>query len=231
MSDAANEILIETVVAGVLRRLASLRPEPKPVLPLNVNPSPDHLDTPAETRPPVTVIEIREPVITSGLLEERKIGIGPVRFPLGSVLTPTARDYLKAHSTHWTHTAASGREESAASRWAAVVVQSTPASLKALNGLSPKPRVELLGCPDEAAKFAVGEISRGGFDHAVILTEQIHRVACLSNRSDRIKAVALRDHADIGGVQKELRANVWCIDPRSRSDFEIRRLLRSLIVN
>ena len=89
-------------------------------------------------------------------------------------------------------------------------------------------RRELLGCPDDAAKLAISAIARGETNTAVILAAQTHRAACLANRNEAVKAVAIRDAADVPVVRKQLRANVWCGDPSGRSWFELRNLMRAI---
>lgn len=89
-------------------------------------------------------------------------------------------------------------------------------------------RRELLGCPDDAADLAVGAICRGDAKRTVILAEQTHRTACLANRNERIKAVAIGDAGDIRSIRKQLTANVWCIDPTGRSWFQLRNTFRAI---
>jgi hypothetical protein len=62
----------------------------------------------------------------------------------------------------------------------------------------------------------------------VILAEQTHRAACLANRHERVKAVAVRDAGEMRAIRKQLRANTWCIDPSGRSWFELRSRLKSI---
>lgn len=85
-------------------------------------------------------------------------------------------------------------------------------------------RREILGCPDDAASLAISTICRGDADTVVIIAEQTHRAACLANRNERVKAVAVADASDARRVRSQIRANVWCIDPTNRSWFELRNL-------
>ncbi|MCA9073609.1 MAG: hypothetical protein KDA93_01150 [Planctomycetaceae bacterium] len=87
---------------------------------------------------------------------------------------------------------------------------------------------ETLGCPDDAASLAISTICRGDAGTVVILAEQTHRAACLANRNERVKAVAVADASDVRRVRNQLRANVWCIDPTDRSWFELRNLLKTI---
>jgi hypothetical protein len=87
---------------------------------------------------------------------------------------------------------------------------------------------ELLGCPDDAAAQATSAICRGETSTVAILATQTHRAACLANRNEQVKAVAIRDAGDVRTIRKQLRANVWCFDPTERSWFELRTLLRAI---
>ncbi len=85
---------------------------------------------------------------------------------------------------------------------------------------------ELVSCPDDAAKFAISELCRDGAETVLIFAEQTHRAACLANRNSKAKAVVVKDSGEVKTVLKQLRANVWCIDPTDRSYFELKNLLK-----
>ncbi|MDQ3329916.1 MAG: hypothetical protein M3552_04585, partial [Planctomycetota bacterium] len=158
-------------------------------------------------------------------------GVKSVRFAPKAILTPTARDYLRVHKIDWTiaeRTSGKGQNQSSRS-WAAVIVHSTSAVDRVLTDVLPAARRELLSCPDDAARFAIAELSRGGIGAAVLLVTQTHRATCLANRHSSVKAVAIRDAADVNAARRQLRANVWCIDPSGRTYFELRNILKKLV--
>lgn len=109
-----------------------------------------------------------------------------------------------------------------------IIVHHTDAVGRLWDDLQGTWRREFLGCPDDAAKLAIAELSRGGVSRVVIVAEQTHRAACLANRHESVKAVAIRDAADVQAIKTQLRANVWCVSPRNKSWFELRRLFSSL---
>jgi hypothetical protein len=109
-----------------------------------------------------------------------------------------------------------------------VVVKSTEAVERLRDDLRGRWRRELLGCVDEAAALAVSAICRGETATVVVFAEQTHRAACLANRNERVKGVAIADASDVRAVRMQLRANVWCVDPAGRSWFELRNLLRTI---
>ena len=226
-----DDALFESIVAGVLDRLRT------PSAPNQASdgrqpegPSPSKV-APSSAAPPTSEpIHLTDRVITASLLAEKLNGTKSVRFSPKAVLTPTARDYLKANLVQWAYAtkAATDKKSPGTGRFAALVVRSTPAVERVLADLLPDARTELLACPDDAAKLAVAEISRGGFAGALLLTEQTHRAACLSNRHESVKAVAVRDASDVAAVRRQLRANVWCLDPTGRTYFELRNLLKAI---
>ena len=62
----------------------------------------------------------------------------------------------------------------------------------------------------------------------IIFAEQTHRAACLANRHERVKAVAIQSAQEVKQIRRQLRANVWCLDPGARSFFELKTLLQQI---
>lgn len=109
-----------------------------------------------------------------------------------------------------------------------IVVRNTSGVRQLEEQLAGKWKRELLGCPDDAAKLAISEISRGAVSAVIILAEQSHRAACLANRHEQVKAVAVQDAGDVRAIRQQLRANVWCVNPDGRSYFELRNLIQQI---
>jgi hypothetical protein len=109
-----------------------------------------------------------------------------------------------------------------------IVVKSTDAVARLRDDLRGRWRRELLGWVDDAAALAVSAICRGETATVVVFAEQTHRAACLVNRNERVKGVAIADARDVRAVRMQLRANVWCVDPAGRSWFELRNVLRTI---
>jgi hypothetical protein len=112
-----------------------------------------------------------------------------------------------------------------------LVVHSTDAVERLWDDIRDRWRRELLGCPDDAAALATSAICRGETSMVAILATQTHRAACLANRNENVKAAAIRDAGDVRTIRKQLRANVWCLDPTAKSWFELRTLLRTITDN
>jgi hypothetical protein len=216
-----DEQLVDSIVAGVLDRL---RRTSAPAQASGGRKSP-------ESNPVATshTRVLSDHVITEAVLEAKLNGARTVRFSPKAVLTPTARDYLRINKIDWSvaeHATASATKPS--KTWAAVIVSATSAVERSLADMLPTARKELLSCPDDAATFVISELSRGGFDGMIVFAKQTHRTACLANRHAAVKAVAVRDAAEVQAVRRQLRANVWCLDPSGKTYFELRNILKAI---
>lgn len=190
----------------------------------------------SQTLPTQTVqsFQISESVITADLLEKVQIGQA-IQIPSKSIVTPAANDVIRDRqltihrsNTAKTKTSESGKQSSSSnSKLSIAIVRHTEAVRVAISELGEFSE-ELLSCPDDAAKFAISEICRSGVGSVLIFAEQTHRAACFANRNEKVKAVVVRDTGDVKAVRKQLRANVWCLDPTDRSYFELKNVLRAI---
>ncbi len=233
MASAIDDNLLDAIVAGVLGRLreaaapvtASAGRQPPEAKTENA-PKTRSADAPRSPEP----LRLPDRVLTQAILEAKLNGAQAVRFAPKAVLTPTARDFLRTRGIDWAYGTAA-EPTSTAAAWAAIVVRHAPGVDQALQDHLPGARRELLGCPDDAAKLAIAEIARGGFAKALIFAGQTHRAACLANRHPAVKAVAVRDAAEVAAVRTQLRANVWCVDPGGRGRFELKNLVKAIAVS
>lgn len=232
MSESA---LIDRIVQGVLTQLGGdvVRADAKPQVTTTTVP-------PAAPTANVGV-EISERIVTADVLAERVNGQKLVTVGPKALVTPAAWDLIrdrgltlqrgdtkpKATDTG-AATAVTTKTTEVTGRPLLFVVRNTDAVERLWSDLQGAWRRELLGCPDDAAKLAISAIARGETNTAVILAAQTHRAACLANRNEAVKAVAVRDAADVPVVRKQLRANVWCVDPSGRSWFELRNLMKAI---
>lgn len=235
MTTRTNDDLLDAIVAGVLDRLRGSTAPTDPTANGGRQPSesrPENLSNARVANAPRSSEPLFLPdrVITEAVLEAKLNGANIVQFVPKVVLTPTARDFLRVNKIAWSYTrpSANSPKRNDAGAWAALIVHAAPTVERVVADLLPESRRELLGCPDDAAKLAIAEIARGGFSQAVIFAEQTHRAACFANRHESVKAVAVADAADVAAVRKQLRANVWCIDPTNRGYFELRNLVKAV---
>ena len=219
MSQILDDNFIETIVAGVMDRLR--RDSDHKTVPPRQKAS-------ADRQPPTpSTLTIPDRVITEAVLVDRLDGKRRVEFSRGAVLTPTARDYLRINKIAWSYGAASAAAKS--SEMLVILVNDAPSIERIVKELLPAAEREMLGCADDAARLAAGEIARGRYNTVLIAARQTHRAACLANRQSNVRAVAVRDAADVATIQSQLRANVWCLDPTNRGGFELRNLMKTIL--
>lgn len=180
-----------------------------------------------------SVVEIAERVVTAAVLEEIAGDAAEIVVDAKAVVTPAARDIAKSRGfTIRRRTANSPARKTLDTQHSAlnpllIIVHHTDPIARLWDDLRSTWRREFLGCPDDAAQLAIAELARGGTSQVVIVAEQVHRAACLANRHERAKAVAIRDAADVQAIRTQLRANVWCLSPQNKSWFELRRLFQA----
>ena len=185
------------------------------------------------------VTVLTERVITAEVLAELPAGVKTISVGAKAIVTPAACDVAQergleigrdrsknpatAESAHSTLNTQPSTHHSLL-----IVVHHSDALARLWEDLPSTWRREFVACPGDAAKLAIAELARGGFSQVVITAEQAHRAACLSNRNERVKAAAVRDAHEVKQVRQQLRANVWCVNPRDKSWFELRQLIKSL---
>lgn len=222
---ASSEEMIDRIVAGVLGQLgtpsggASSPPEAKERRP--AEPSTDK------------TLEIAEDVVTAAYLENRGIISGPVAFAAKSVLTPSAREFLANRKIAWTRSSRGGSAAATArGKWLTIIVRSTPAVAAAFDlvtkGSDGAWSRELLGCHREAAARGVGALCRGEFDGVVVFTGKPESVACRANRNPQVRAAAVATVGQVKRLKTLMGANLLALDPRERSTFELRNLLKEI---
>ncbi len=178
-------------------------------------------------------IELTASVITASLLEETaRIG-QPLKIGRSSILTPSARDWLRTKRIDWSRIDklagdGSGATKGAA-RWQLIVQTVTPMVQALHDGLKRQPegwKIELVGQAAEAATLAIGSISKAEHDGVAILSEYAEIIACRANRNDRVRAAVISDRKQLELTMQHLGMNVVCINPNGRTFIELRNLLR-----
>lgn len=177
---------------------------------------------------------IIESVITADILEPLRTG-ELVYVSKKAIITPAANDLIRERNLiiertqpeQTTHPTRSQKSTGARLKISAGIVRHTQGVQQSLAELG-EINTELLSCPDDAAKYAISELCRTGVETVMIFAEQTYRAACLANRNSIVKAVAINHPGDVKIVRKQIRANVWCIDPTNCSYFELKNLLKSI---
>jgi hypothetical protein len=174
---------------------------------------------------------LSERIITANLLAERVNGAAVVTVGTKSLVTPAARDFLRDRGLTLRRSeskSASHKEPTSSLAPLLIVVRNTPAVDRLWQDLQSTWKRELLGCPDDAAKLAISSLTRGEASTVVILAEQTHRAACLANRNDEVKAVAILCAGDVRIARNQLRVNTWSLNPTNLSWFELKNVIRAM---
>lgn len=211
-----NQALVEQIVAEVMRNLVT------------GGRSVDEFGTLNSQR---STLNLYENVITADLLAENSGGKSAVEVSSRAIVTPSARDWLKQNRielTRGTNAKASLNQQK--SNWL-LVVQTAGEAVEAV--LEDAGRSGAIGSHREtasdavsAAKVVVAAVDRGG--KCVVFSAEPEIVACLANRSEKVRAAVVADAATVDRVKSGLDGNAFVVDPTGRSFFELRNLLRRI---
>ena len=217
-----DDRLVDQIVSEVLARLGGSPPARAAA---DRPPSP-----PAVAARSRGALVLDEPVVTAEILEERLNGHVQVTFGRRTVLTPSARDVLRARGLEWSRGGgpAPGPDAAAAS-WLAIVSRTTPAVERLVGemGLGSAWRSELTGRTEEAARRSVSAICRGEAGGVLVVSDPAEAAACLANRNARVRAAVVADAAAVASAARTIGANILCVAPDGRSYFELRNILRA----
>jgi len=178
-----------------------------------------------------TAIEIADPVITGDLLKEKISQGGTVWVDSQAVLTPSARDFLRAEKITL-HRGRPDQNVDAVKRKGVIVAAHLPGVVQNLlsdvkrNG-SASWQVEM-----ESGVFPVVErtrsaICRGESPQVVVFAKTPHRVACLVNRNSQCRAAVVQGNDDVRTVRSEFAANVICVDLRQPTFMGLKKIIKA----
>ncbi len=174
---------------------------------------------------------LSERIITADLLADRVNGAAVVTVGPKSLVTPAAQDFLRDRGLTLRRSESKPASRSESKSTLApllIVVRNTPAVDRLGQDLQSTWKRELLGCPDDAAKLAISSLTRGEASTVVILAEQTHRAACLANRTEKVKAVAILCAGDVRTARNQVRVNTWCLNPTNLTWFELKNVIRAI---
>lgn len=168
---------------------------------------------------------LNDRVLTGDILAARIGSADQIQVAPNTVLTPTAKDYIRQRNIEVTRQALIGPGPSPITL-SAVVVDSTPA----LDRLIQDESIETtaIDCPDAAAEAAAAAVSNREADNALLFAAWTHRCAMVANRNPSARAAVASEAAEIASIRKTMKANIWCIDPVDRGYFELRNIVRGV---
>jgi hypothetical protein len=216
-----NTALVEQIVAKVLQQLQPA-PAARPA------PSPPSLPA-ASTGGSTTEAWLDVPVITAEILQHHVQRGQRLRIAARSLLTPSARDWLKAQGIECLR----GGPNTSAARGKGrrqVLVSTVTAPVRSLIQSLPREwpdwKHQLLGQADELLDAGVRAICTSEADLLVAVTDRAAMVACRANRHPAVRAAVLTSAAELPALADSLGVNLLVIDPRGRSFIDLRNVLR-----
>lgn len=187
--------------------------------------------TTASTKPAARseAVRIEAQVVTQAVLAGSVNGHARVSIGAKAILTPSARDFVRARGIEVVRESSS-RATKPALRWQVIVSKTTPQLASALHALKQsRGDTTLSGQPAEAAALAISALCRGEAERVVVFSDQPELAACLANRNDRVRAAAVADEVSVERVRKSLPANLLAIDPSGKGVHELKSLLKAFV--
>lgn len=222
----AEVALIDEIVSRVLKELRTAEAA-APSVPAA---APAPVQSPIQ-KPANSEVAISAAIVTGELLEKSIGGAKKVRVAPKAILTPSARDIVRQRGLEIVReSAASAKAPTAA--WRVLISSAAPQVASALDDLRSSGvgfDRQVSGTTEEAVTAAISALSRGEAKGIVVLTGSPELAACLANRSERVKAVALRDVALLGDIRRQFDPNLVAIDPGDRNTFELRQILKGVV--
>jgi ribose 5-phosphate isomerase RpiB len=175
-------------------------------------------------------VRIDEPVITQALLAESVNGSATVSIGAKAILTPSARDFVRARGIEIIREKLQSTARSA--RCQVIVARWLPQAESVLDGLRQEGIVcdrKLSGTPAEVAALATSSLCRGEAELVVVLTDQPELTVCLANRNERIRAAAVGDSSSVERVVKSMQANLLAVDPSGGNILELKSTLKTFV--
>jgi len=179
-----------------------------------------------------TSVVLSNKVITADLLAEKIKGQSVVGIAAESILTPSAKDYLREFrvSVHRSTSVASSRKEQG-TPWRAIVLSNSSAVENTLATIEQQTNTrwsqELSASLEEAIKDAISSLCRADAAGIVLFAEAAENAACLANRNQKIRAVAIQDVNQLRTVITQMSPNLICVNPAQKSFMELRNLVKA----
>ena len=179
-------------------------------------------------------VVLSEKVITADLLAEKAKGHSSVGIAAGSLLTPSAKDYLREFqiSVHRATTSAapvSGQ----GTPWRAIVLSNSMAVENALTSIEQQTGVrwsqELSSSLEESVKEAISSLCRADATGVVLFASTAEKAACLANRNEKVCAAAIQDVNHLRTVIAQMSPNLICVNPEQKSFMELRNLMKVFV--
>lgn len=171
-----------------------------------------------------SALVLDEAVLTEALLEDRLNGHREIVVGKRTILTPTARDFLRKRDVVVSRRSPADRSKSGSSMLPLAIVCSKSATATSAVGASNCSRVEH-DCWRDATRAAVDHV-RSTKSGAIVLTEKDAAVGCLANRNAHVRAAVVDDAHGVRSAREMIGPNVLVVDPTGKSFVTLREILR-----
>jgi hypothetical protein len=213
-----DQALIDRIVANVLEQL-------QPATPRAVMES-----GPVQK---ATAVALPHSVITADVLSAAVKPGQSVQFGTKSLLTPSAKDWLRQHQIAWRRgsTANSANETTSSSFRGQLLFSTVNATVRgaadSVFRTLPNWQRQISGSAKEVAESTTRAITTEECDRVLITSRDAELVACLANRHAVVRAAVATAADHVRRMEAVLSPNVIVVDPTERSFVELRNLFRA----
>jgi len=217
-----DQTLVDRIVASVLEQL-----QPATTRAVTIAPA-------VPTAKP-TAVALSQAVITADVLSSAVQPGQAVQIGTKSLLTPSAKDWLRQHQIIWQRGSESAVGHVASSptmRGQLLLSSVTPTVRGAVDSVFrslPNWQRQVGGSAKESADAAVRAITTAECDRVLITSRDADVVACRVNRHRAVRAAVVASGDHVRRVEAGLSPNVLVVDPDGRSFVELRNLFRSCV--
>ena len=146
-----------------------------------------------------------------------------------TILTPSARDYLRRKNITWSRTngSQSGLSEQESARWSVLLLNDAPRIQPVIKDMQ-NVSLELVSSNSEAVAQTISKICRASASGVLICTENVYEVACRVNRQPKVRAAVVSSPEEVRATQTQIQANVFCIHTKPVPLYTVRNLIREI---
>jgi hypothetical protein len=175
-----------------------------------------------------------QPVITHEVLEARLNGAVQIEIGAKSVLTPSARDFLRSRKVAWERSSAKAVNGKPGAAWQICCVGTGETALSAVRSLKSS---EIGACGESlvdaatAVRWAVEVLRTNTSAGVLAVVDDPEQAACLANRHAHVRAAVVQIRSDVERVASRMGANLICVRGCGQSFFELRNLLAAVVAS
>ncbi len=173
-------------------------------------------------------------VVTAQLLDELHRTQPEIVLPRGALVTPAARDWLRAHrvTIQWADpdTGATGTATpvviDARSPWMRSILTAVERVLGAVEAIDPADKA---GGQAAAIGRLCAAVASGSAAHGIIFADDGGLPVCLANKHKGVRAVLGVSQAAVEQAVRQFAANVLVIEPGHQTIYQVRQMVQRFI--